>query len=632
MNRLILTSILLMVLPTSYISKIHGSKHNIAGNSDVTYSVYAINLNTNRDVNISRTSVYEDDMTMCENVVIGRQAFLDSFERVDISPWTTSGYIWGIRDTTNQYGPDTCAFSGYRYAGIPSTDIPEYPGNQTGYLFTPTIDISGWDSLFLSFNYWADFEATASNFDGGILEISPDNGVTWFQIDSLAQGHLNPTYDAQLTGTGQIGTPWAYCYDTPGWVSVSSQDLIGLGYVAPGNQIQISFVFDSDDLSGGQGWFIDDVRIAETAPPDLQPPVIVHTPLPDTTDTLNPYTISATVTDDGSGVDTDSVYLHYQIESGPIIDVQMDTVGTGSPDIYEADIPPQGYHTDIFYHITAADMVGNEATTLVYNFEVTNARTIIYDDGQPWYAPSVTTPGNGCFAQFKFSDVGIDSGLLHQAKFLFDGLFPFDLRVYTGTTGNPGTLIDSIAGLNSPGYQWYTVDITNLNIQTANPNGVVVGYIIGPNPDSLGLLRDSTLDYSYKMWDYLSGYWGHPTSGGDYLIRLKVIPITLIGVDENPGNPPPPLVLTLGQSLPNPVKENARIYYELPNEADVTLKVYNLIGQEVRTLVNGNEKSGIHSVTFDANDSNGNKLPQGIYFYRLTVGKRSLTRKLTILR
>ncbi|GAI58786.1 unnamed protein product, partial [marine sediment metagenome] len=159
------------------------------------------------------------------------------------APWTISGSNWGIRDTMDTYGPDTCAFFGYQYAGIPSTDIPEYPGNQTGYLISPTIDITGWDSLFLSFNYWGDFEAAASNFDGGIIEISANNGATWVQVDSLAEGHLNPTYDAELSGTGQIGTPWAYCYDTPGWVSVSSLDLIDLAYASPGDQVKIRFIF-----------------------------------------------------------------------------------------------------------------------------------------------------------------------------------------------------------------------------------------------------------------------------------------------------------------------------------------------------------------------------------------------------
>ncbi len=565
---------------------------------------------------------------------IFRQVFIDSFERTTITPWTTSGdTIWGIRDTLDTYGPQSCAVSGYQFAGHPELDVPEYysPGVNPGlitYLTSPTIDITGWDSLFLSFNYWGDFEGAATNFDGGIIEISANNGATYVQIDSLAQGHLNPTYDSRLANSGQLDSAWAYCYDTPGWVSVVTQDLVNLGYVASGDQIKVRFTFAYDALSGGQGWYIDDVRIADVSPPDLQPPTIVHTPLSDTTDTLNDYTISATVTDDGSGVDTDSVYLHYQIETGPIIDVQMDTVGTGSPDIYEADIPAQLFHTDIFYSISAADLAGNEGSTPIYNFEVTNARTIIYDDGQPQYAPSVTNPGDGCFVQFKFSDVGIDSGLLHQVKFLFEGPGPFDIRVYNGTVGTPGAFIDSMSGLTSPGYQWYTVDITNLNIQTANPNGVVVGYIIGAGPDSLGILRDFAVGYPNHNWNYIGNNWIQET-GGDIMIRLKVIPMDL-GVAESPGETLP--VFALGQIAPNPTRENIVIEYQLPTTQKVSLNVYNVSGRLVKQLVEAEEQAGTHKVSWNGRDQRGNPVASGVYFYQLKVENKRLTRKLIVTR
>ncbi len=561
-----------------------------------------------------------------------RQDFVDSFERSTITPWTTEGdTIWGIRDTLNTYGPQSCAVSGYQYAGHPELDVPEYysPGANPGLLtrlVSPAIDITGWDSLFLSFNYWGDFEGASTNFDGGIIEISTNSGATWVQIDSLAEGHLNPTYDSPLANTGQLGTAWAYCYTTnPNWVSICSQDLVGLNYAAAGDQIKIRFTFAYDALSGGQGWYIDDVRIADTSPPDLQPPTIVHTPLSDTTDTLSDYTISATVTDEGSGVDTDSVYLHYQIESGPVVDIQMADMGS---DVYEADIPAQVYHTDIYYSISAADLVGNEGSTPTYNFEVTNARTIIYDDGQPNFAPLVTSPGDGCFAQFIFSEVGIDSGLLHQVKFLFEGPGPFDVRVYEGTAGLPGAFIDSMAGLTSPGYQWYTVDITYLDIKTNNPFGVVVGYIIGPGPDSLGLLRDSTLDYPDRMWNYVSSVW-QGESGGDHMIRLKVIPITFTGVSETPTDAS---VFTLSQIAPNPMRDNAVIEYQLATGQKVCFNVYDVLGQLVKKLVDHYEPAGSHRVIWDSRDERGNSVASGIYFLQCKIGNSSTTQKLLLLK
>jgi hypothetical protein len=553
-----------------------------------------------------------------------RQETIDSFERAVLDPWTTSGYNWGIRDTTDQYGPDSCALSGYRYAGVPQTDIPFYSGNQTGYLISPTFNTTGWTAFYLSFNYWSSFEGPATNFDGGIVEISPNNGTTWIQVDSLAQGHLDPTYDEPLAGTGSLLYDWAYCYSTdPDWVSVSSLDLMGLGYVAAGNQVSVRFTFASDPLSAGQGWFIDDVRIADTPPPDEQPPLVAHTPLPDTPDTLSNYTVTARITDAGSGVDPDSVILHYEIENGPILDVPMTSVGT---DTFEADIPAQGYHTDIWYRIEAADYVGNWAQTRLYNFEVTNARTIIYDDGQPYITSAVVNVGDGAFAKFAFSDVGIDSGLVHQVKLYLDNPGQYDIRVYEATGTLPGPFIDSMAGFTSSGYAWQTADITDLNIQLSGE--VVVGYII--HTDSLGCLRDQNLEYPTRMFTYINNAWGYSSGGGDHMIRLKVIPITFTGIEENTEQPAN--YFSLSQVSPNPTRKDAIIEYQVPTGQRISLRIYDTSGQLVKTLVDQHTAPGTYRVLWDRRDEQGRAVANGVYFYRLQGMTQSATKKLIVVR
>ncbi len=551
-----------------------------------------------------------------------RQELIDSFERSTLPPWETSDYIWAIRDTADVYGPEAPAFSGYRYAGVPEQDIPVYQGDRIGELTSPPIDMTGWDSLYLSFNYWAQFEGM-SNFDGGLLMISSDNGSTWAQIDELAEGHLNPTYDSRLAGTGPLGTAWAYCYPTdPDWVSVSSLDLIGLGYASTGDTIRIRWVFASDPLEGGEGWFVDDVRIAPTSPPDLQAPTIEHTPLTDTTDTLNNYVISATVTDLGSGVNYDSVMLHYHIENLPVVSINMDTIGTGSPDVYEAEIPVQSFHTDIYYRISAADNDGNEGSTQEYNFEVTNARTIIYDSGQPWFGSPVVNVGDGVFVQFSFSDVGIDSGLLHQVKFYFDGPGEFDACVYR----TPGDLIDSIAGLNSPGYQWHTVDITDLDIHMRGEEPLV-GYII--RTDSLGVLEDDILNYGTRMWEFVNGGWQNASGGGDYMIRLKVIPIDIPGVEHTPGNVPGRFILR--HISHNPSRNRAVLEYQLPVAQKVSMNVYDVTGKLIKKLIDAEEQAGTHQVVWNGSDGQGNHVASGIYFVKFETERYHSTQKLLLI-
>jgi photosystem II stability/assembly factor-like uncharacterized protein len=84
---------------------------------------------------------------------------------------------------------------------------------------------------------------------------------------------------------------------------------------------------------------------------------------------------------------------------------------------------------------------------------------------------------------------------------------------------------------------------------------------------------------------------------------------------------------TLSQNYPNPFNPSTVISYQLPVVGFVTLKVYDLLGREVATLVNEEKLAGEYEIEF--NDAN---LPSGIYFYQLKTGQFSETRKMILLR
>jgi len=88
----------------------------------------------------------------------------------------------------------------------------------------------------------------------------------------------------------------------------------------------------------------------------------------------------------------------------------------------------------------------------------------------------------------------------------------------------------------------------------------------------------------------------------------------------------------LSQSVPNPFNATARIGYGLPSDGHVEIVVYNLVGQEVRTLVSEFQRAGYWFVTWDGRDDRGHSASTGIYFYTMTAGDFRDMKKLVLLK
>ena len=89
------------------------------------------------------------------------------------------------------------------------------------------------------------------------------------------------------------------------------------------------------------------------------------------------------------------------------------------------------------------------------------------------------------------------------------------------------------------------------------------------------------------------------------------------------GDAPAPTTFALQQNYPNPFNPATKIKYNLPTAGQVNLTVYNLMGQQIRSLVNALQSSGEHQVTWDAKNDAGNKAESGIYFYRIEISSGS---------
>jgi hypothetical protein len=88
-----------------------------------------------------------------------------------------------------------------------------------------------------------------------------------------------------------------------------------------------------------------------------------------------------------------------------------------------------------------------------------------------------------------------------------------------------------------------------------------------------------------------------------------------------------PKSIMLNQNYPNPFNPSTTISFSLPSKAIVSLKIYDVLGREIETLVFNELSSGTHSVQWNAM-----RFPSGIYFYRLQTDSYAKTKRLLLLK
>jgi len=96
--------------------------------------------------------------------------------------------------------------------------------------------------------------------------------------------------------------------------------------------------------------------------------------------------------------------------------------------------------------------------------------------------------------------------------------------------------------------------------------------------------------------------------------------------------PPIPKEFALGHNYPNPFNPGTDIRYQLPKPAHVTLTVYNLLGHEIRTLVDEQKPAGYFTAHWDGKDNHGQEVPSGVYIYRIHAGSFVDIKKMLLLR
>ena len=161
------------------------------------------------------------------------------------------------------------------------------------------------------------------------------------------------------------------------------------------------------------------------------------------------------------------------------------------------------------------------------------------------------------------------------------------------------------------------------------------GWISGGNNDNGIILHTTdggnswTTQYTGAATSLMSVYFTD-TDTGWAIGNLGTIMHTTTGgtgIIEDKSFIKDPARLTLAQNKPNPFSQNTEIRFSIPSSEHVILKVYNIIGQDVVTLVDNELEPGEYRVNFNAQE-----LPNGIYLYRLDAGNQVQIKRCTILR
>ncbi len=352
--------------------------------------------------------------------------------------------------------------------------------------------------------------------------------------------------------------------------------------------------------------------------------------------------------------DTASNRYYYLVLDRPLTikDVQYSPFGSGF----------SGYNG---FQVTVRGIVTADTSDIEGDGNLTGPQVFIQNGTGPWSGISVF--GTDAQSSFQGDDISVTGTVIESNSV-----------TQIGTTSDPAVVTTLGTGQTLPDPEEITTDeiddLNNGSVQAEQWEGVLVKYVDvevtdenadglpGPDEGSGGnrnfgemLVRDamSVHETRVELQDgthQYHNYWANELQNEPIRIRegdtfdelmgilwysfgnYKLLPrknADFVGHTTDVNNESElPDDFTLSQNYPNPFNPSTKIQYALPVSGNVTLKVFNILGQEVMTLINNQtQTSGLHEVTFNASS-----LPSGIYFYRLQADGFVDAKKMILLK
>ena len=173
-------------------------------------------------------------------------------------------------------------------------------------------------------------------------------------------------------------------------------------------------------------------------------------------------------------------------------------------------------------------------------------------------------------------------------------------------------------------FAWEEVDEASgytLQIATDNNFSAIVRELTTQtNSLSLSEALDENTDYFWRV----KALNENPARNSDWTNTFKFVTTSSVSNESLSGIP---MNYGLNQNYPNPFNPSTQIQYALPEATQVTLEVFNSVGQKVMELMNGQKSAGYHTATFDAS-----RLSSGVYLYKLTTPSFTQTKKMLVIK
>ncbi len=240
-------------------------------------------------------------------------------------------------------------------------------------------------------------------------------------------------------------------------------------------------------------------------------------------------------------------------------------------------------------------------------FGTSNSQVYRTTNGGNSWAPASTSFTNSLAVSFASDSLGIAGGEATDRS--MDGG-----ATWAATpTQLPGTVFGSAAVTDLAHPRWYMV--AGPNVYRTSDQGETFQPEYAQTEDFY--------DIDMKIVPLNDNRWLVGYAVGDLGTISRYISLLDITTGTQPESGVVPSQFSLSQNYPNPFNPTTTINYNLPIRAEVTIRVVNTLGQEIRTMVLGSLDAGTHHVVWDGRNANGEMVASGIYFYKLHAKPRN---------